>query len=428
MSSVVASEAGTNPAPIPAGPAQADVARLYDAFVSYSHAQDEPIAAALQSAMPRLGKAWHQRRALRLFRDDTSLTATPHLWPSIEQALGKAHFLILLASPEAAASPGVGKELAWWLDHRGPDTVLIALTAGELDWDGEKGDFRWSAETSLPPVLKSRFDEPRSIDSRPYRDNASPRDARFTELAADFAAALHGRTKEDLLSQEVRQQRRTLRLAGAAVVLLLVLLALAGWQWSVAHAQRNRAEHNLALATETANGLVFNLAQKFRDSGVPTAIIADILARARKLQEQLTAGSPALLRSQATALSETAATLKTIGDTQRALAAATQAREIVQALLATVPDSTDYQRGLSVSNERIGEILRAQSDLAGALAVYRDSLAVRQMLAQKDPGIGRAEALRRSEMKMLDPASPPDFAHPMFWAPLVLAGEGGAVR
>ena len=46
----------------------------------------------------------------------------------------------------------------------------------------------------------------------------------------------------------------------------------------------------------------------------------------------------------------------------------------------------------------------------------------------KDHSIGRAEALRRSMMAMLDPDSPPEFAHPLAWAPFVLAGEGGAGR
>jgi hypothetical protein len=59
---------------------------LYDGFISYSHAKDKPIAATLQSAVQKLGKPWYARRALRLFRDDTSLSATPHLWPTIEQA------------------------------------------------------------------------------------------------------------------------------------------------------------------------------------------------------------------------------------------------------------------------------------------------------------------------------------------------------
>jgi CHAT domain-containing protein len=44
----------------------------------------------------------------------------------------------------------------------------------------------------------------------------------------------------------------------------------------------------------------------------------------------------------------------------------------------------------------------------------------------RDPSIGRSEALRRSMLKLLDPTSPVELAHPMAWAPFVLAGEGRA--
>src|SRR5262245_28370624 len=102
----------------PSKPRRADVP-MYDAFISYSHAKDKPVAAALQSVIQRLGKPWYRRRALRVFRDDTSLSATPHLWPAIEQALAQSRYLILLASPEAAGSQWVGKEVAYWLAHKG---------------------------------------------------------------------------------------------------------------------------------------------------------------------------------------------------------------------------------------------------------------------------------------------------------------------
>jgi tetratricopeptide (TPR) repeat protein len=368
---------------------QATAATPYNAFISYSHVKDKALASALQSAMQRLGKPWYRRRALRLFRDDTSLTATPHLWPSIEKALGQSRFLILMASPEAAASHWVNQELAWWLDHNGPDTVLIALTAGELEWSGETGDFRASDATPLPPALRGSFaDEPLWIDLRPYREAASPRDARFTDLAASIAAALHGRPKEDLLSQEVRQQRRALRLAGSAVALLLLLLGLAGWQWTVARVQRNRAEHTLVLATQTANSLVFDLAQKFRDSGVPAAVIAGILDQARKLQDQLTSSgetSPDLRRSQAAALSEVARELLTIGDIKGALAAAQQEQTVVKALLADAPNNLDYQRGVSDSDQKIARILIEQGDVDGALARFRAAEAILAALTAKDP-------------------------------------------
>ncbi len=47
----------------------------------------------------------------------------------------------------------------------------------------------------------------------------------------------------------------------------------------------------------------------------------------------------------------------------------------------------------------------------------------------KDPSIGRAEALRRSELALLDDKTlPAAFAHPSIWGPFTLAGEGGAGR
>ena len=127
---------------------------LYDAFISYSHAKDKPIAAALQRAVQTLGKPWYQRRALRVFRDDTSLSATPQLWPTIEQALGESRYLILLASPEAAASQWVNKEVAYWLEHKSADTLLIAVTDGTLVWDNAINDFAPDEHTPLPPALK----------------------------------------------------------------------------------------------------------------------------------------------------------------------------------------------------------------------------------------------------------------------------------
>ena len=42
-----------------------------------------------------------------------------------------------------------------------------------------------------------------------------------------------------------------------------------------------------------------------------------------------------------------------------------------------------------------------------------------------DTSIGRAEALRRSMLAMMDTEGKDYFAHPMFWAPFVVVGEGG---
>ncbi len=46
--------------------------------------------------------------------------------------------------------------------------------------------------------------------------------------------------------------------------------------------------------------------------------------------------------------------------------------------------------------------------------------------AAQHPEIGRAEALRRSMLALMDDTENEHFAHPLFWAPFVVVGEGGA--
>ncbi len=44
-----------------------------------------------------------------------------------------------------------------------------------------------------------------------------------------------------------------------------------------------------------------------------------------------------------------------------------------------------------------------------------------------DKRVGRAEALRRAMLAMIDGGKPEE-AHPAYWAPFVLVGEGAAAR
>ena len=47
---------------------------------------------------------------------------------------------------------------------------------------------------------------------------------------------------------------------------------------------------------------------------------------------------------------------------------------------------------------------------------------------KREPGIGRAEALRRSEIALIEDESIAGSGHPMIWAPFVIVGEGGPAR
>src|SRR5687768_14284810 len=104
----------------------------YKAFISYSHATNDKVAPAIQLALHRFAKPWYKLRALPVFRDKTSLSVNPALWTAIEKALGESEYFVLLASPEAATSPWVQREVAWWLKNGAAERLFLILTDGEL--------------------------------------------------------------------------------------------------------------------------------------------------------------------------------------------------------------------------------------------------------------------------------------------------------
>ncbi|MGH3888191.1 MAG: LpqB family beta-propeller domain-containing protein [Pseudonocardiaceae bacterium] len=231
------------------GQSKSGTAATYAGFISYSRAVDGKLAPALQGALHRFAKPWYRLRAIRVFRDDASLAANPSLWSSIKEALDGSEFFILLASPESAESKWVEKELSYWIKKKAIGNVLVALTGGEA-WDAE--DFDWATTTALPPSLRGRFaEEPRYTDLRWARseEHLSSADGRFRDSVADLAAPLHHQAKDQLVGEDVRQHRRTIRFTRAAITILTVLLAVATSAAIVAIQQRRTALAQRDLAT-----------------------------------------------------------------------------------------------------------------------------------------------------------------------------------
>ena len=204
----------------------------YKAFISYSHAADGELAPALQSALQQFAKPWYRLRAMRIFRDKTSLSANPALWNSIETALAQSEFFLLLASPPSAASVWVRKEVEWWMQHRSPDRMLILLTEGELRWAPDGSGFEADA-SALPPGLSTYWrDEPLWIDMRSIRRerNYSLRASPFRGAVLDVAATLRGTPKDELDGEDVRQHRRVRIVSGLATLVLAILAIVAALQ------------------------------------------------------------------------------------------------------------------------------------------------------------------------------------------------------
>src|SRR6202453_5513874 len=95
----------------------------YDAFLSYTH-DDRQVVSGIQKGLHRIGRRMGQLRALRVFRDDTDLTASPNLWGRITDGLDRSRFFIVTLSPGAAQSYWVNQEISYWLDRRGRDNML----------------------------------------------------------------------------------------------------------------------------------------------------------------------------------------------------------------------------------------------------------------------------------------------------------------
>jgi hypothetical protein len=256
----------------------------YDAFMSYSHAADHVAAPALQSALHKFARPWNRMRALHVFRDQTSLAASPELWPTIEDALSNASWFIVMASPAAAASRWVAREIEWWLTHRSSQTMLIVLTDGDLWWDQTAGDFDWDRTTCLPrAVVSGRFaSEPLWVDLSWAKSTGvlTLRHARFRQAVLDLAAPLHGRPKDELDGDDVRQFVRVQRLRNGVIAALVGLTTLVGAAAWIAVGQRNEARRQAAIAQA---GRLSVQADQLRERGGPTDASVMLAAEALRL-------------------------------------------------------------------------------------------------------------------------------------------------
>ena len=128
----------------------------YDAFVSYAHEQQD-LVDRMQRDVERFAKPWWRSRRMRLYRDRTTMTATPDLWGTIVAAMEMSSKLVVVLSPAATASRWVNQEIEWWLgtaaeskcgtdydtkpvSKSASDLVLVlVLVDGELEWGVARG-------------------------------------------------------------------------------------------------------------------------------------------------------------------------------------------------------------------------------------------------------------------------------------------------
>jgi WD40 repeat protein len=225
----------------------------YKAFISYSHAADGALAPALQSGLQRIAKPFYRLRAMRVFRDETSLQVTPALWAIIRKSLSESENFILMSSPDAAKSKWVQAEINEWLKlkNNSLDNFSIVLTEGEIVWDDETNDFDWEKTTALPNNLQAKFSsEPLYLDFRWAKssEHLSIRNPRFLNSIGKLASAIRNEPLDSIVGEDVKQHRIFKAITSGTIGLLLLLLFATSYAAYYANKQTTIANERKAEA------------------------------------------------------------------------------------------------------------------------------------------------------------------------------------
>ena len=192
--------------------------RRYDAFISYCHGgKDSKLAERLQVLLEsyRLPKS---EKRLRVFRDNTELTAGSDLGGELREALERSRYLISVCSEKTRDSQWCMEEIRQFKElHRGStENILILLTSG-------------TPETAIPEPLRTNGKggklEPLYVDVRggTLRESLRTLKSEYYKLAA----ALLECGLDDLLQRNRRRRRRrTAAAAAGAFALLSTVLAV----------------------------------------------------------------------------------------------------------------------------------------------------------------------------------------------------------
>ena len=223
--------------------------RRYDAVLSCIH-HDRLAANGIQKGLHRIGRRVGQLHALRVFRDDTDITADPERRGNGTDVLDRARYLIVVLSPQAASSERVNTRIAYWLERRGREQLMLVLADGHVQWDESGHRFDPQLSDAAPPTLT----KPGSLPAEPlYLDvtGDAPWDYRspvFRDKITALASPIHGKPKDQLASDDLREQRRFRRLRRAAVAALAVLTVIAVVAGVIAAGQRREANRQRVAA------------------------------------------------------------------------------------------------------------------------------------------------------------------------------------
>ncbi|MES2043316.1 MAG: toll/interleukin-1 receptor domain-containing protein [Pseudomonadota bacterium] len=346
----------------------------YIAFLSYSH-RDAAQARRLHRRLERyriprrlVGTAGRRgpvpARLTPIFRDREELAATGDLSTTVRSALAGSDHLIILCSPNAAASLWVEREIAAFRELRPGRPILAAIV------DGEPAD-------CFPAALVAGGAEPLAADLRRAGDG---RRLGFLKLVA----ALAGVDLDALVQRDAARRLRSVTavtlVAFVAVLAMAVLLVLA-------IDARREAERRRGEAEGLVEFMLTDLRTKLKGVGR-----VDVLAAVNRRALDYYAHEPSLEALPADSLERRARVLHTMGEDEEtrgnlagALALFRQAEDTTATLLARAPGDPDRIFAQSQSEFWVADAHYRARRLAEARKGFLRYKALAERLVTVDP-------------------------------------------
>lgn len=342
----------------------------YRAFISYSH-RDAVFAARLHRRLEgyvlpkRLGA---DRRLTPIFKDREELPAAHDLSTQVRAALVVSDCLIVVCSPDAAASPWVGREIDLFRELHPDRPILAALIRGD------------PAE-AFPPALADGGAEPLAADFRKQGDGD-----RLALLK--LVAGIAGVGVDQLVQRDAQRRiRGVMAVTGAAVAAMLSM----GVMTAVALQAQAEAERQRGEAEKLVEFMLTDLRQELKGVG-RLPVMASVNRRALDYFQ-----AQDLDQLPDEALEQRARLLLAIGEDEAAQdrfdAARSQFDEgyrVTAALLAKSPHSPDRIFAHAQSAYWRGYIRYRRKETPGARAGFEEYRVLSERLSRSEPGTVRS--------------------------------------
>lgn len=337
----------------------------YRAFISYSH-RDALFAARLHRRLEgyvlpkRLGV---ERRLTPIFKDREELPAAHDLSAQVRAALEVSDCLIVVCSPDAAASPWVGREIELFRELHPDRPILAALVRGE------------PAE-AFPPALAAGGVEPLAADFRKEGDGE-----RLALLK--LVAGMSGVGVDQLIQRDA--QRRLQSVMAVTAVFVAATLVMSGMTL-FAMSARSEAERQRAGAEDLVEFMLTDLRQELKGVGSLAPLEATNARALAYYSRQPLNGLPvASLQRRARVLMAMGEDQVERGKLDPAMARFHEASAVTERLLSQRPDDPERIFTHAQSTYWFGRVAHLKGDRSSAMRAFNEYRALAAKLARLSP-------------------------------------------